>query len=304
MTLSKYNGIFPAFLACYDKNGQIDTNLVEVFTEYLIQKGIKGLYVNGSSGECIYQSVEERKLVLEHVMKANKGRITIIAHVACPNTADSCVLASHAESLGVDAISAIPPIYYRLPESAIRNYWNTISASAPNTDFILYNIPQLTGISLSPACLKELVKQNKRVVGVKNTSMSVLDIGAFKAAGGENFMVFNGPDEQLMYGLLAGAIGGIGGTYSVCPELFIKIKEAVDKADFERAKTLQAQALKMIEMLLTCQGSSYAIIKEVIKLRSGIDLGGARSPFVNVTPEDMPKIKACVQFIDQIEKSL
>ena len=106
---SKYQGIIPAFYACYDAEGAISPKAVRELTQYFIDKGVKGLYVGGSSGECIYQSVEERKLVLENVMAVAKGKLTIIAHVACNNTADSRVLAAHAESLGVDAIASIPP---------------------------------------------------------------------------------------------------------------------------------------------------------------------------------------------------
>ena len=105
-------------------------------------KDVQGLYVNGSSGECIYQSVEDRKLILEEVMAVAKGKLTIIAHVACNNTKDSMELARHAESLGVDAIATIPPIYFRLPEYSVAKYWNDISSAAPNTDYVIYNIPQ------------------------------------------------------------------------------------------------------------------------------------------------------------------
>ena len=73
-------------------------------------------------------------------MKAAEGKLTVIAHVACNNTADSMELAAHAESLGVDAIAAIPPIYFHLPEHAIAQYWNDISSAAPNTDFVIYNL--------------------------------------------------------------------------------------------------------------------------------------------------------------------
>ena len=140
MSLEKYQGIIPAFYACYDAEGNIDTAAVRALTRYLMEKGVNGLYVGGSSGECIYQSVSERKLVLEHVMAEAKGKIVIIAHVACNNTADSRELAAHAESLGVDAIAAIPPIYFKLPNHAIAKYWNDISDAAPNTDFFIYNI--------------------------------------------------------------------------------------------------------------------------------------------------------------------
>ena len=88
---------------------------VRALAEHLIRKGVKGVYVGGSSGECIYQSVDDRKRTLENVMAVAKGRITVIAHVACNNTRDSVELARHAESLGVDAIAAIPPIYFHLP---------------------------------------------------------------------------------------------------------------------------------------------------------------------------------------------
>ncbi|MBQ7100144.1 MAG: dihydrodipicolinate synthase family protein, partial [Clostridia bacterium] len=134
MDVTKYQGVIPAFYACYDANGDISPERVEAFTRWLIEKGVKGVYVGGSSGECIYHGVEERKTVLEHVVKAAEGKLTIIAHVACNNTRDSMALAAHAESLGVDAIAAIPPIYFKLPEHAIAKYWNDISSAAPNTD--------------------------------------------------------------------------------------------------------------------------------------------------------------------------
>lgn len=188
---SKYQGVIPAFYACYDDLGAVSATKVRELTRYLIGKGVKGLYVGGSSGECIYQSVAERKLVLENVMAEVGGKLTVIAHVACNNTADSRELAAHAESLGVDAIASIPPIYFHLPEKDIAKYWNDISAAAPNTDFIIYNIPQLAGVALTLPLLDEMMK-NPRVIGVKNSSMPVYDIIQFRSHGA---MVFNGPDE-------------------------------------------------------------------------------------------------------------
>ncbi len=130
------------------------------------------MYVGGSSGECIYQHVDERKAVLEAVMSEAKGKLTVIAHVGCNNTADSVELARHAESVGVDAIASIPPIYFHLPEYAIAKYWNDMSAAAPNTEFVIYNIPQLAGTGLTMSLLKEMLK-NPNVVAVKNSSMPV-----------------------------------------------------------------------------------------------------------------------------------
>ena len=198
MSLEKYKGVIPAFYACYDENGDVSVEGTKALVEFLIEKGVDGLYVGGSSGECIYLSVEDRKKTLEAVMEANKGRITIIAHVACNNTKDSCELARHAEALGVDAIATIPPIYFKLNEKAIAKYWNDISAAAPDTDFVIYNIPQLAGVSLTLPLLDEMLK-NPRVIGIKNSSMPVQDIQMFRRQAkmaGRDIVVFNGPDER------------------------------------------------------------------------------------------------------------
>ena len=296
--LKKYQGIFPAFYACYDEKGNISPERVEKFTEYLIGKGVTGVYVGGSSGECIYQSVQDRKTVLEHVMKVAKGKIVVIAHVACNNTADSMELAAHAESLGVDAIASIPPIYFHLPAHAIAKYWNDISSAAPNTDFIIYNIPQLAGVALSRDLLKEMLK-NPRVIGVKNSSMPVQDIETWRSEG---CIVFNGPDEQLASGLVAGAVAGIGGTYAAMPELYLKIYNLVKENKIAEAREVQDECLRIIEALCSCHGNMYAVIKECLRKMGAPDIGGVRAPLANLIPEDMPQVNKCVEMIQAAYK--
>lgn len=298
--LDKYKGVIPAFYACYDDEGNISVERTKAFTQYLIDKGIKGLYVCGSSGECIYQSKEERKLTLEAVMEVAKGKITIIAHVACNNTADSKELAAHAESLGVDAIASIPPIYFKLPEHAIAAYWNDISAAAPNTDFVIYNIPQLAGVALTMPLFKEMLK-NKRVIGVKNSSMPVQDIQMFKDEGGEDCVVFNGPDEQFISGRLMGADGGIGGTYAVMPELILKADELLKEGKIAEAKEVQYDVCRIIYAMCACHGNLYAVMKEILK-RKGMNIGGVRSPLANIIESDMKQIDMAEKMINEAIK--
>ena len=290
---SKYQGIFPAFYACYDEKGAISPEGVRALTQHFIDKGVKGLYVGGSSGECIYQSVAERKLVLENVMAVAKGKLTIIAHVACNNTADSQELAAHAESLGVDAIASIPPIYFHLPDHAIAKYWNDISAAAPNTDFVIYNIPQLAGVALNTGLLKEMLK-NPKVIGVKNSSMPVQDIQMWKDEGA---IVFNGPDEQLLSGLAAGAIGGIGGTYGAMPELYLKIRELFLEGKMEQAREIQNECCRIIYKLCSAKGNMYAVIKAALVKLGGPDCGSVRLPLAALTPADDAVVDECVAMI-------
>ena len=291
--MKKYEGIIPALYACYDANGAVSVEATKELTQWFIDNGVNGLYVGGSSGECIYQSVAERKAVLEAVMEVAKGKITIIAHIACNNTADSQELAAHAESLGVDAIASIPPIYFKLPPHAIAKYWNDMSAAAPNTDFIIYNIPQLAGVSLTPALLREMLK-NPRVIGVKNSSMPIQDIEEFRAEG---CMVFNGPDEQLLSGLVAGATGGIGGTYGAMPELYIKIFDLVKENKIAEARAIQDECLKIIINLCSCKGNMYGVIKAVLRKMGAPDCGGVRAPLYNLVPEDEAQVDKCVAMI-------
>lgn len=300
MGITKYQGVIPAFYACYDEKGEVSGKAVRELTEYFIKKGVKGIYVGGSSGECIYQSVSERKLVLENVMDVARGKLTVIAHVACNSTRDSQELARHAEKLGVDAIASIPPIYFHLPDYAIAGYWNDISAAAPDTDFIIYNIPQLAGVALTMPLLREMLK-NPRVIGVKNSSMPVQDIQMFMnegAQGGRPFVVFNGSDEQLISGLMMGTDGGIGGTYGVMPELFLKLYELFNAGKLHEVRELQYAVDNIIYVLCATKGNMYASIKEVLRRREGLDIGGVRAPLVDLVPEDGEKIDAAIRMID------
>ena len=299
--LEKYEGVIPAFYACYDEAGEVSPERVRALTQYFIDKGVKGVYVNGSSGECIYLSVADRKLILENVMQVAKGKLTVIAHVACNNTKDSVELAKHSESLGVDAIAAIPPIYFRLPDYSIAKYWNDMSAAAPNTDFVIYNIPQLSGTTLTPALYAEM-RKNPRVIGVKNSSMPTQDIQIFVAEGGEDHIVFNGPDEQFISGRVIGAKAGIGGTYGVMPDLFLKLNELIKQSDFETAKELQYAINDVIYKMVSGRANLYAVIKEILRLNEKLDLGSVREPLEPLHEEDLVIAKEAAELIQHARK--
>ena len=297
--MKKYEGIIPALYACYDDNGAVSIERTKALTQWFIDQGVQGLYVGGSSGECIYQSKEERKAVLEAVMEVAKGKITIIAHIACNNTADSQELAAHAESLGVDAIASIPPIYFKLPPYAIAKYWNDMSAAAPNTDFIIYNIPQLAGVALSIPLLQEMLK-NPKVVGVKNSSMPVQDIQMWKDEGtknGREFVVFNGPDEQLISGLVMGAVGGIGGTYGAMPQLYVEMYRCVKAGELAKALEIQNDCCRIIYKLCSGHGNMYGMIKETLRINGCPDCGSVRAPLAELIESDYPIAQECAAMI-------
>jgi N-acetylneuraminate lyase len=291
--IKKYEGIFPALYACYNDDGSVSIERTKALTQWFIDQGVNGLYVGGSSGECIYQTKEERKAVLEAVMEVARGKITIIAHIACNNTAESCELAAHAESLGVDAIASIPPIYFKLPPYAIAKYWNDMSEAAPNTDFIIYNIPQLAGVSLSVPLLKEMLK-NPRVIGVKNSSMPTQDIQMWADEGA---IVFNGPDEQLISGLVMGAVGGIGGTYGAMPELYVELYRCVKAGEMAKALEIQNDCCRIIYKMCSGHGNMYGMIKEILRINGGPDCGSVRLPLAALVEADLPIAQEAAEMI-------
>ncbi|RKP51571.1 N-acetylneuraminate lyase [Cohnella endophytica] len=296
MRLAKFQGIIPAFYACYDDQGNISESRTKDLCDYLLEKEVQGVYVGGSSGECIYQNLDERKAVLSYVANRLQGKMTLIAHVGAPSTRDSIELAKHAATLGYDALSAIPPIYFKLPDSAVYKYWSEIIDATP-LDFIIYNIPQTTGYSLTPALFEKLLA-NEKVIGVKNSSMPTIDIERFKRVGGDDVVVFNGPDEQFVAGRIMGADAGIGGTYAAMPELFLQANRFVQQGKFEEAKRIQSDINDIIIALCSQNGSMYAVIKEVLK-RRGVNVGSVRAPLEGISEEDASRIDDIVILIDQ-----
>ncbi len=289
-------GIFPALYACYDEKGQVCPTRTRAAVRFLREQGVQGVYAGGSSGECIYLDVAERKTMLEAVMAEAAGDFPIIAHVACNNTKDSLELAAHAQALSVRAIASIPPIYFKLSEAAIAAYWNSISQAAPETDFMIYNIPQLAGVNLTASLFQKMLT-NQKVIAVKNSSLLVGDIALYQRLGGPDFAVFNGPDEQYLAGRAMGACGGIGGTYLIMPQLFLKLEELFQKGDLSQATRLQEAIIQIIELTGSGQGHMLAINKELLRRIYALDLGQVRSPMPQLTLEDLPLVEKCQRLL-------
>lgn len=291
----KFRGVFVALNAIYDENDNINTDAIKALVKKYKEVGISGIYACGSTGEGFLLNAEERKQIATAVKEAAGDDMIVIVHVGCASTKESIELAKHAESIGVDAISAVPSVYYRLPEKSIALHWNSITESV-DLPFIIYNIPQLTGYDLSYNLFNEMLK-NEKVIGIKNSSDSTCQIERFSTLGGKDFVVFNGPDEQFLAGRLMGAKAGIGGTYGTMPELFVHLNKLIENGNMEEAKIWQTRINECIFDLLACP-SLYGASKAVITLRYGINAGKPRSPFLPLDIND----ERATKIADKINK--
>lgn len=295
----KYQGIVPALYAAYDDEGNISPERVQKLAKYYLDIGVNGLYVGGSSGECVYQTVAERKLVLENVMEAVGGEMTIIAHIAAPSTEQSIELAKHAKELNVDALAAIPPIYYGLPDHAVEQYWVDIM-DATDLDFFIYNIPSTTGYELPPEMFMRLL-EHPQLVGIKNSSISLIDIYNFREVETRETVIYSGVDEQYIAGRMMGANGGIGSTFGVMPKLYLKLEEYLQESNLEQAQALQFTINKIIARILIQEGSLYGVMKKVLEINEGIVAGDVRNPLPKVTENDQAAIKEIAAQIKEAE---
>ena len=292
--INKFKHVTVALNTPFAADGSVDVDAVKRVSRYFRDKGVKQMYVCGSTGEGFLLDTDERKLVAETVVNEVGDDMNIIVHVGCPDTRHSCILAEHAEKNGAAATSAVPCVYYRPSEESVYQHWTEITKAA-DLPFFIYNIPQLTGFNLSMNLFGRMLK-NERVAGVKCSSDPAQDILRFKLAGGKDFIVFNGPDEQFVAGRLLGADAGIGGTYGAMPELYIKMDELIARGEWEKAAQVQNIVTPLIYRLCSF-ASMHGAVKGIISL-DGCSMGDPRLPFLPVALDD-PKLTELYRDIKQ-----
>lgn len=292
--INKFKHVTVALNTPFAADGSVDVDAVKRVSRYFRDKGVKQMYVCGSTGEGFLLDTDERKLVAETVVNEVGDDMNIIVHVGCPDTRHSCILAEHAQKIGAAATSAVPCVYYRPSEESVYQHWTEITKAA-DLPFFIYNIPQLTGFNLSMNLFGRML-ENERVAGVKCSSDPAQDILRFKLAGGKDFIVFNGPDEQFVAGRLLGADAGIGGTYGAMPELYIKMDELIARGEWEKAAQVQNIVTPLIYRLCSF-ASMHGAVKGIISL-DGCPMGDPRLPFLPVALDD-PKLVELYRDIKQ-----
>lgn len=283
--IQDFKGVIPALLTVFDKDENIDEAGMRQLVSFLIDKGVDGLYLTGSTGEGFTMTGEERKKVVEIVMDETTGRVPVVVHVGAIGTKISIDLAIHAKAIGATGISSVPPFYWRFNGEQIIGYYKDI-AEAVDIPMIVYNVP-LAGL-LGMNVIKRLA-QLPNVAGIKYTALSQYEITQIKDEVGSDFLVYSGADEMAMNGIISGADGIIGSFYNMMPELFINIYNAVQAKEMDKAANLQQQAVEII-MLALSYPSFYAVMKTILRWM-GIEAGYCRRPFSNVTPEEEAQLK-------------
>jgi len=283
MKNQKLCGILPALMTAFTEDG-IDCPKVAAHTKKLADAGVHGLYVGGSSGEMILMTEDERKTLLETVMESVGDRLTVIAHVGTTSTRGSLELARHAEKCGAHALSSVTPLYYKYGFREVKHYYERL-AGETSLPVIIYNIPALTGTTLTTAQLEEILSI-PNVGGMKFTASDFFQLERIRTEFPDK-VFYNGSDEMLCSGLAAGADGGIGTTYNFMPKTILAIYNAFRANDAATALKYQSKANEAIALVL--KHGVMPASKMLLKL-NGTDYGECREPFMPLSEEAIEEL--------------
>lgn len=281
--INNIKGVIPAMITTFDKSENLDLKRAKTFVEYLIKKGANGLYITGSTGEGFLMNQEERKEYAKCIISVVDNRVPVIVHVGDIGTKKTIELAKHAQDIGADAISSVPPFYYGYSDDDIYHYYKDISDSV-NLPMIVYNI-SLAGLMNNN--LIERLATIENVKGLKFTGREHDDMSYLKEKLGKNFMIYSGCDEMATQGLLAGADGLIGSTYNLMCETFVSIYELASDSNYSKAFEIQKVATSLIKELL--KFDFFPTLKASIRAL-GIDVGYARRPFIEPTEDQFASL--------------
>lgn len=278
-------GIYAALITPFKANGSVNYEVLKQVIDYDLAHGIDGFYVGGSTAECFMLTVSERKKIAETVIEHVNGKGKIIVHAGSIGTKLTVELGTHAREAGADAVSAVTPFYYKFTPDELVNYYYDV-ADQTRMPVIAYDFPALTGYALTIQDVDKL-SQNAGIAGIKYTCLDLYTLERFKHAH-PNLVIFNGHDEVMLYGLTAGADGGIGSTYNFMPEKFRQMTDYFKEGKTDKAQQIQHEVNNIIPYLGKYGAMQAA--KEFLTLM-GMPCGDCRGPFKPLSEEARAELR-------------
>jgi N-acetylneuraminate lyase len=281
-----FKGIFTALLTPMDENGNVDFDSLHSLIRHQLDQGIAGFYAVGSTGEAFLLSMQERKDVLEAIVREVAGQVKVIAHTGCISTRESVELAKHAESIGADAVSAVAPFYYKPGIQELGDHYRAIMSSV-NIPMLVYHYPGATGVSPTLDFYEQMSRE-PQCLGVKFTSMNLFEMQQIRARCGDDFLIFNGHDEVYAAGAMMGADGAIGSTFNMMPQLFGEMFAKLSSSRWNEARSLQTEANEVIGHMLQYDVIPYE--KFMLHLQGVIKSPAARLPLKQLNDTEKAQI--------------
>lgn len=304
--MKKIIGLINAPFTPFDKNGDVNLKPIPEYAALLQRNGLKGVFINGSSGEGYMLTEEERMQLAEAWIAAAPKDFKVIVHVGSCCVRSSKKLAEHAQKIGAWGIGTMAPPFPKINRiEELVKYCEEIASGAPDLPFYYYHIPAFNNAYLPMVKFLEAVDGRiPNFAGIKYTYESIYEYNQCRLYGNGKFDMLHGQDETILPSLaMGGAQGGIGGTTNYNGKVLTEIIEAWNNGNLEKARELQNFAQEVINIICHYRGNIVGG-KRIMKL-IGLDLGANRTPFQNMTNEEESAMKSeleAINFFDRCNK--
>jgi 4-hydroxy-tetrahydrodipicolinate synthase len=282
--MTEFKGIYPAIITPMTPDGGLNEGAFREVIEFNIQAGVHGFWVAGGTGESVLLDDEENMRIAEIASDQSRGRINNIMHVGAATTARAARLAEHAARTGVEAICCVPPFFYRTSDEAIVEHYRIVGAAADLPLFV-YNLPQSTGVEVTPDLMRKIQDGVPQLRGLKHSALTFAYVRTFANMG---LSCLIGNSMLMLPALTIGATGCVDGPPNMAPELWVDIWNAYTAGDMARAEAAQEKATRVTEMVRAY--GLHATVKAVLSERLGIDCGSPRAPGRQLTDAERSEV--------------
>jgi len=290
----RLEGLVPATHTPMHEDGSIAPEKIREQAAILARKGVIGVFVNGSTGEGVSLTSEERRTLAEEWSRqAPDHGLKLVVHVGHTSHLEARALAEHASSIGADSVSAMAPFYFRpSTPKALADWLAPVAEGCPNLPFYFYDIPSMTGVRVDMlALVREAMDRIPNFRGIKYTSDDMVSLQELLHFREGSLDILFGTDECLLAALALGVRGAVGSSYNFAPELYLEIIEAYRAGDFEWARDRQFLSIRLIRTI--ARYGYLPAAKRVMALR-GCDCGPVRPPLENLPPDKVKQLLADV----------
>jgi N-acetylneuraminate lyase len=300
----KLLNLVPATHTPFDADGVLNLAAVERQAAHLLKNGIQIAFIGGSTGESHSLQADERRRLAQRWAEVTRGTgLRFVVHVGSNSIADARDLASHAESIGALAISALAPSYFKPPTlDALIACCADVAGAAPNTPFYFYDIPSLTGVNLPmPEFLERAPERVPTLAGLKFTNSDLMSYQCCLRVGSGRFDVPYGTDEWLLAAVALGAKGAVGSTYNFAAPIYHRMLSAWKAGDLDAARSEQFRSVQLVR---TLQGRGFLPASKAVMRMLGIDVGPTRRPLVSLNDDDARALRTELEkigFFDWIQ---
>jgi N-acetylneuraminate lyase len=282
----KIVGFVAAPLTGYRSDGSVNLDVVPAYAEMLHANGMAGVFVNGTTGEGMSLTTDERRALAEAWVEAAPAGLQVLIHVGHVCQREAQALAEHASGVGADGIGEIGPVFFR-PDTveALVDYCEQTAAAAPDLSYYYYHMPSMNHVDFLMHDFLEVADGRiPTLTGIKYTHHDLEDYGRCVAFGGGKYDVLFGRDEVLKDARRLGARGAVGSTYNILAPLYHRLIQADEESDWVEVDRLQAISVKAIDLLAGSGGFMSGMKRVLVGL--GLELGGMKCPQKNLSEAD------------------